>query len=180
MARPEQPSGLCSYRAWNSGFPRGPTPASSLPRVLSDDRNYSVSMVKTWCHTATFGTSSHLGLIDTAFVRSALSRVDSCDLSLLPHVFVTAENGAARLLATVCRVGPVISGTVLDKRDRTGLTVATGHQPIVILAFYGASRQLRQLQRGLMEKVIFAAAPGSRPRTFYAYTIILSARWTFR
>ncbi len=114
----------------------GPYAGQLAAQGLSDDfGNYLVEGLKPGAYKATFGTSSHLGLIDTAFGGQACPR-GSCDLSLLPTVFVTAGVVLPGISATLPR-GPMISGTVID--------TATGQAPPFkpnesrTIAFYGTS-----------------------------------------
>lgn len=117
--------------------PSGPFAGQLAAQGLSDEfGDYSVNGLQPGSYKATFGTSSHLGFIDTAFGGSPCPR-GSCDLSLLPTVFVTAGTVLPGISATLPR-GPVIAGTITDAA--TGVApewAAEGRASIV--AFYGTS-----------------------------------------
>ena len=115
----------------------GPYAGELAAQSLSDEfGNYSVNGLMPGSYKATFGTSTHLGFIDTAFGGAPCPR-GSCDQSLLPTVFVTAGTVLPGISATLPR-GPVISGRVTDS--------GTGQPPDLlaragsnIISFYGTS-----------------------------------------
>jgi len=114
----------------------GPYAGQLAAQGLSDEfGNYQISGLKPGAYKATFGTSSHLGLIDTAFGGQPCPR-GSCDLSLLPTVFVTAGTVLPGISATLPR-GPVISGTVTDSVSGQAPPWRPGTSRL--MAFYGAS-----------------------------------------
>jgi hypothetical protein len=114
----------------------GPYEGQLAAQALSDEfGDYQITGLKPGAYKATFGTSTHLGLIDTAFGGQPCPR-GSCDLSLLPTVFVTAGTTLPGISASLPR-GPVVSGTITD--SVTGQ--APPFQPASnrIMAFYGTS-----------------------------------------
>jgi hypothetical protein len=114
----------------------GPYEGQLAAQALSDEfGDYQITGLKPGAYKATFGTSSHLGLIDTAFGGQPCPR-GSCDLSLLPTVFVTAGTTLPGISASLPR-GPVVSGTISD--SVTGQ--APPFQPFGnrIMSFYGTS-----------------------------------------
>jgi len=82
--------------------------------------DYIAEGLKPGAYKAVFGTSTHLGLVDTAFGGQSCPR-GSCDFSTLPTVFVTAGATTAGIGASLPR-GPVVSGRVTD--------AATGGAPL--------------------------------------------------
>ncbi|AKS41484.1 MSCRAMM family protein [Wenzhouxiangella marina] len=115
----------------------GPFAGQLADQGLSDEfGNYTLDGLMPGSYKATFGTSSHLGLIDMSFGGQPCPR-GSCDQSLLPTVFVTAGTTLPGISATLPR-GPVISGQVRDSLTlQAPDIVAAGRSQIISL--YGAS-----------------------------------------
>ncbi|TVR94739.1 MAG: hypothetical protein EA418_09460 [Wenzhouxiangellaceae bacterium] len=99
------------------------------------DGVYQVHGLVPGAYKATFGTSTHLGLIDTAFGGQSCPR-GSCDLDNLPTVFVTAGVVLPGISATLPR-GPKISGRVLDGGQPPLPPLPGALQGLI--AFYGTS-----------------------------------------
>lgn len=118
----------------------GPYTGRLAFQALSDfNGEYVANGLMPGAYKAVFGTSTHLGLIDTAFGGQACAR-GSCDQSALPTVFVTAGAVLPGISASLPR-GPKISGRIVD---------AVSGQPAPaprpgdlnssqIVAFYGTS-----------------------------------------
>jgi len=96
---------------------------------------YQVQGLKPGAYKATFGTSTHLGLIDTAFGGQPCPR-GSCNLDDLPTVFVTAGLVLPGISATLPR-GQKISGRVLDGGQPPAPPLPGTPQGLI--AFYGTS-----------------------------------------
>lgn len=101
--------------------------------------DYIVEGLKPGAYKATFGTSTHLGVIDTAYGGQPCPR-GSCDLDALPTVFVTAGATLSGIDGDLGR-GPVISGRVTDS-DTGEAPPPLVHNPTSrIISFYSTSGQ---------------------------------------
>ena len=99
------------------------------------DGDYEAQGLKPGAYKAVFATSTHLGLIDTAFGGQPCPR-GSCDFSALPTVFVTAGANTSGIDASLPR-GPVISGRVIDEASGGApLPMLVDESGTRIIAFY--------------------------------------------
>lgn len=145
----------------------GPFAGQLAAQGLSDEfGNYSINGLQPGSYKATFGTSSHLGFIDTAFGGSPCAR-GSCDQSLLPTVFVTAGTVLPGISATLPR-GPVISGTVTDAVTGVAPDIAARGRANII-SFYGTSGNYAGFS-GLDGEGFYRSRTGFPADTFFAST----------
>jgi hypothetical protein len=106
--------------------------------MVQMDGTYSGDGLVPGAYKAVFGTTTHLGLIDTAFGGQPCPR-GACDLDALPTVFVTAGTVLSGIDGTLPR-GPVISGRITD--SNTGEPpppLPAGMTTSRLMAFYGTS-----------------------------------------
>lgn len=137
---------------------------------------YEIRGLMPGAYKATFGTSSHLGLIDTGFGGQPCPR-GSCNLDDLPTVFVTAGAVLPDIGATLPR-GPVISGQVLD--------AATGEPPPPpitqtasrFMSFYGTSGNYAGFS-SVDDSGRFRSRTGFPAGTFFAATFLARNNWSF-
>ncbi len=116
----------------------GPFKGALAGQAISQlDGTYLINGLKPGAYKATFGTGTHLGLIDTAFGGQPCPR-GSCDLDDLPTVFVTAGTELGGIDATLPR-GPVISGRVVDSDTGEPPAPQRPTDPNRLMAFYGTT-----------------------------------------
>jgi len=154
----------------------GPYAGELAGQGLSDEfGNYTLNGLMPGSYKATFGTSTHLGLIDTAFGGSPCPR-GSCDQSLLPTVFVTTGTVLPGISATLPR-GPVISGTVTDALSGVAPDIlAEGRGNII--AFYGTSGNYASFS-GMDGEGFYRSRTGFPAGTFFASTFATRNFTTF-
>ncbi len=145
----------------------GPFAGQLAGQGLSEEfGTYTLNGLMPGSYKATFGTSSHLGLIDTAFGGAPCPR-GSCDQSVLPTVFVTAGTVLPGISATLPR-GPVISGTVRDSLTGDAPELLASGQGGII-AFYGPSGNYASFS-AMDGEGFYRSRTGFPSETFYAST----------
>jgi hypothetical protein len=154
----------------------GPYAGELAGQGLSDEfGNYTLNGLMPGSYKATFGTSTHLGLIDTAFGGASCPR-GACDQSLLPTVFVTAGTVLPGISATLPR-GPVISGTVTDALSGLAPDIlAEGRGNII--AFYGTSGNYASFS-GMDGEGLYRSRTGFPAGTFFVSTFATRNFLTF-
>ncbi len=137
---------------------------------------YTARGLSPGAYKATFGSSTHLGLIDTAFGGQPCPR-GSCNHDDLPTVFVTAGTMLSDIGATLPR-GPIISGQVLDADTGEPPPPPVVHSGTRLMSFYGTSGNYASFS-DVEGDGRFSSRTGFPADTFFAATYTTRNDWSF-
>jgi large repetitive protein len=138
--------------------------------MVQMDGTYSAHGLVPGAYKAVFATTTHLGLIDTAFGGQPCPR-GACDLDALPTVFVTAGTVLSGIDGTLPR-GPVISGQVIDAdTGEPPPPLPAGTYTSRLMAFYGTSGNYASFSN-IDGEGNFRSRTGFPVGTFFASTFL--------